>query len=90
MPFPVVQGVHDARVTEPDDVGSAIAGQVGEKAGMIASPPSAVRFECDQLERRCAESSWSSVEATPNAVRSDPQDIGAAVAGEIHDETRMF
>jgi hypothetical protein len=67
-------------VTEADDVGTTVAGQIHNKAGVICNPPSGVGFECDDGRCGFPKSLTIAIQARPNAIWTDPHYISAPVA----------
>ncbi len=87
----VVQRGPDARVSEADDVGAAVAGEVGEEARVFLGPPAArVVAEVLDDEPRALERAVAVVEGHPHPGVSEPDDVRTAVAGEVGEKARML
>ena len=89
-PVAVAQRRPHAGVAEADDVGPAVAGDVGEEARVLLDPPTAgLEPEVRQHELWIGEESAALAERRPHSGVPEPDDVGAAVAGDVGQEARV-
>ena len=82
----------DAGVAEADDVGAAVAGDVGEEARMLVDPPAAGSKPKSVMTGtgvKC-ERAVAVAERDVHAGVAEADDVGAAVAGQVGEEARML
>ncbi len=79
----------DAGVAEADDVGPAVAGEVGEEARMAARRASPGRSRSRRATSLRAERAVAVVDSDPDAGVAEADDVGAPVAGDVGDEARV-
>jgi hypothetical protein len=86
----VAQGYPDAGITEPDDVGVPVAGEVGDVTRVLVDPPPLVVAEA--LENQCGrhERTVAVAQGHPDAGVTEPDDVGVPVAGQVGDVTRVL
>ena len=78
------------RLVEADDVEPAVARDVGQESGVAIDPPatgSGAEVVDDESGR--AEGAVAAGRRHPDAVVAEPDDVGPAVAGEVHDEPQV-
>ena len=80
-----------AGIAEADDVGAAVAGDVGEEARMFLDPPAAsLEAEVGQHGPGRAERPIAVAERDIHPGVAEADDIGAAVAGDVGEEARVL
>ncbi len=87
----VAQRRPHAGIAEADDVGLAVAGDVGQEARVLVHPPAAC-FEAEvcQHELRRLERAVAVAERRPHAGVAEADDVGLAVAGDVGQEARVL
>ena len=87
----VAQRRPHAGVAEADDVGPAVAGDVGQEARMLVDPPAAgLEAEVGEHEPRRLERAVAVAQRRPHAGVAEADDVGAAVAGDVGQEARVL
>ena len=91
VPSPLLSATYDAGVAEADDVGPAVAGEVGEQARMLVDPPAAgLEAEVGEHELRRLERAVAVAERDLHAGVAEADDVGPAVAGDVGQEPRVL
>ena len=81
----------DAGVAEADDVGAAVAGDVGQEARVLVDAPAAgVVAEVGDDQLRRVEGAVGVGARDLDAGVAEADDVGAAVAGDVGQEPRML
>ena len=80
-----------AGVAEADDVGAAVAGDVGQEARVLVDAPApASKPRSASTNLRCLERAVAVAERRPHAGVAEADDVGAAVAGDVGQEARVL
>ena len=91
MPSPLDRRDVDPGVAEADDVSAAVTGDIGEEAGVPVDPPAAgLGAEVvDGRHGRVGEGAVSVGQRDVDAGVAEPDDVGAAVTGDVRQQPQM-
>ncbi len=90
VPSPLLSAVHTPASPNADNVGPAVASNVGEEARVLLHPPTTgFEPEVRQHELRIGEESATIAEGRPHSGVAEADDVRAAFTGDVGEEARV-